>query len=147
MSQQRLARRGEHLRGQGTEPYQVVGRKTPLAEAPHGDGHPGTSRRDADGDTGAVFQACVHDGLLRRVQAQGPRNMNGGAGQRPLIERGSRVGLEFSGAFDPDVVRAVDHDLAHVRVRQHGFQSRQERLEVFEATGPAHSCPSLSCRQ
>ena len=73
--------------------------------------------------------------------------MNGGTGERPLIEAWRFMGLELAGPFDPDVVRAVDHDLADVRVREQGFQSRQERCEVFEAACAAHSWPSLSCRQ
>ena len=49
--------------------------------------------------------------------------MDGGVGQRPLIERRSPVGLELSGPFDPDVIRPGNHDLAHIRGRQDGFQS------------------------
>ena len=48
LSQQRLARCGENLRGQGTEAHQVVGRKAPLAEAPYGDGHPWAGRGHTD---------------------------------------------------------------------------------------------------
>ena len=100
-----------------------------LTKAPNGDGNFRAGRWNTDGNTRAVVQAGIDDGSRGRVQAERPGDMDGG----PLKRRGGQqrgfVRVELSMSFDPDVVWAVNHDLAHVRVFQNVLQAGQEGFQ------------------
>ena len=54
---------------------------------------------------------------------------------------------DFPAAFNPDVTRPVDHDLADILIFEDRFQARQERAQVIHAAGAAHICPASTARQ
>ena len=55
--------------------------------------------------------------------------MDSGPLKRRSGQQRGIVRVELSMSFDPDVVRAVNHDLAHVRVFQHVLQAGQEGFQ------------------
>ena len=57
--------------------------------------------------------------------------------ERRRVQRGRGNLPEPAVAFEPDVARPVDHDLAHVRVVERGLKPRQER---FQQVQPVARC-------
>ena len=85
------------------------------------------------------------------IEAEGPRDLNGRPFQRGLIEAGRGMLPDFTEAFDPDVSRPVNHDLADVLIFEDRFQTRQERAQVVHAASVpicrAHIFPASTARQ
>ena len=88
---------------------------------------------------------------LADLAAPSPTAPRQAAGQDrgPLKRRSGQlrgvVRIEFPMPLDPDVVRTVDHDLAHFRVLQNLLQSWQERFQQLQTV--AHIFPSAFARQ
>ena len=61
--------------------------------------------------------------------AERPSDMDSGPLKRRSGKQRGLVGIEFSMPFDPDIVRTVDHDLAHFRVLQNILQAGQKRFQ------------------
>ena len=82
-----------------------------------------------------------------RIEAQGPRDLNGRPFQRGPVKAGRGVGPDFTAAFDPDVTRTVNHDLADFLIFKDRFQPRQERAQIVHAASVpicrAHIFPRL----
>ena len=57
------------------------------------------------------------------------------------------MGPDFTAAFDPDVTRPVNHDLADVLIFEDRFQPRQERAQIVHAACVAHIFPASTARQ
>ena len=90
-------------------------------------------RRHTDRHAGPIVQARIEDRRGGRIEAQGPRNLNGCPFQRGLIEAWRGMGPDFTEAFDPHVTRPVNHDLADVLIFEDRFQPRQERAQIVHA--------------
>ena len=72
-----------------------------------------------------------------RIEPERPGNVDGGPVKRRCIQVRSLDGRQAgSGALDPYVARAVDHELRHVHVVEDGLQPRQEGGDVVK--GYAH---------
>ena len=84
-------------------------------------------RRDTDCHAGAVVEARIEDRGAGRIEAEGPRDLNGRPIQRRPIEAGCEVLPDLSPAFNPHVSRPVNHDLADILIFEDRFQSRQKR--------------------
>ena len=104
-----------------------------------------------DRHTGAVVQAGIENGRGGRIEAEGPRDLNGRPIQRRPIEAGRGVLPDFTPAFDPDVSRTVNHDLADILIFEDRFQARQKRPQVvhaaFVAICRAHIFPAPTALQ
>ena len=57
------------------------------------------------------------------------------------------MGPDFTAAFDPDVTRSVNHDLADVLIFEDRFQPRQKRAQIVHAAFVAHIFPASTARQ
>ena len=90
-------------------------------------------------------------GAAGRIEAEGPRNLNGRPFQRSPIEPGRGVLPDLSPAFDPDVSGTVNHDLADVLIFEDRFQARQKRAQVVHAASVpirrAHIFPASTALQ
>ena len=104
-------------------------------------------RRHTDRHAGPIVQARIENRRGGRIEAEGPRDLNGRPIQRGLIEAGRGVGPDFTAAFDPDVTRSVNHDLADVLIFEDRFQPRQERAQIVHAAFVAHIFPASTARQ
>ena len=104
-------------------------------------------RGDTDRHTGAVVQAGIEDRGAGRIEAEGPRDLNGRPIQRSPIEAGRGVLPDLSTAFNPHVSRTVNHDLADILIFEDRFQARQKRPQVIHAAGGAHIFPASTARQ
>ena len=108
-------------------------------------------RGDTDRHAGAIVETRIENGRCGRIEAEGPRDLNGCPIQCRLIEGGGWLLPDFPLAFDPDVTRPVNHDLADVLIFQDRFQTRQERAQVVHAASvpvcPAHIFPVATARQ
>ena len=108
-------------------------------------------RGHTDRHAGPIVQAGIEDRRGGGIEAQGPRDLNGCPFQRGLIEAGRGMGSDFTAAFDPDVTRSVDHDLADVLIFEDRFEPRQERAQIVHAASlpicPAHIFPLSTARQ
>ena len=104
-------------------------------------------RGDTDRHSGPVIQARIEDRGAGRIEAERPRNLNGRSIQRRRIEGGRGVLPDFPPAFDPDVARPVNHDLADILIFEDRFQTRQERTQVVHASAAAHIFPAATARQ
>ena len=108
-------------------------------------------RRHTDRHAGAVVEARIENGRCGRIEAEGPRDLNSCPFQRGVIEPGRGVGPDFTAAFDPDVTRSVNHDLADVLIFEDRFEARQERAQIVHAASVpicgAHIFPSSTARQ
>ena len=70
------------------------------------------------------------------------------ARSRAALPRAGRiVPPDGPAAFDPHVLRAVNHDLAHVGIVQHRFQPGQKRFQVIHPSRMAHISPCSTARQ
>ena len=100
----------------------------------------GLAGGDADRHARAVVEARIEDRRGRRVQAQGPGDMDRGPlkRRRGQLWRGDRP--EPAVAFQPHVARAVDHDFAHVGIVERRLQAGQKRFQEVQPVA-AHSCP------
>ena len=145
--EQRGARLVQHFLGQRAEAHKIFGRIAPLAESPDRDGNMMRGRRHTDRHAGAVVQARIEDRRGGRIEAQGPRDLNGRPFQRSLIEARRGMGPDFALAFNPDVTRSVDHDLADFLIFEDRFQPRQERAQIVHAAFVVHIFPASMARQ
>ena len=144
-SGQRPPRRIEHLPGHGAGGDQVLGGERAASKAPDGNGHGRGCGRHADGDTRSVIETGIDNRDPRRVESEGPCDLERGAGERrPGQRRGFDLG-HFSSALDPDNAGPVDHDLANMRIVEYRLKSREKRPQIIQA--PTHIFFSSTARQ
>ena len=120
---------------------QLRGRKGALAEPPDGDGDVGAGRRDADRHAGTVAESGIKDRGHGRVQPEGPGNMNSGPVERLGVQRGRGDLPQAPVGFQPHIARAVDHNLAHIRVIERRLKPRQKGFQQVQPVAATHSFP------
>ena len=133
--------------GDGSHADEIVGGERPPAEPPDRQRHLRTRRRGADGDPRAVLESCVEDGAGHGVEPERSGDVDRRAVERGRVERGGVDGFEPAPALDPDVLRAVDHELGDLGVLEHGLEAGEERPQVPDPAGAVHSRPSSRSRQ
>ena len=144
---ERVAGGAEHRLGQGALAHEVLGGERAAPEPSDRHRHVGAGGRSADGDPGAIVEPCVEDGPGRGIEPERAGDVDGRTVERSGGELRRVEGLELPTPLDPDVPRAVDHELADLRILEHGFEPGQERLQVSDPGRPLHSRPSSRRRQ
>ena len=104
-------------------------------------------RRHTDRHAGAIIQARIENGRGGGIEAEGPRDLNGRPFQRGPIKAWRGMLPDFTAAFDPDVTRPVNHDLADVLIFEDRFQPGQERAQIVHAAFFVHIFPASMARQ
>ena len=56
------------------------------------------------------------------------------------VSKGGRHGCEPAVSLNPDVLRPVDHDFAHVRIGERGLEAGQKRCQEIQPVA-AHRRP------
>ena len=111
----------------------------------------GRGRWHTDRHAGAIVQARIENGCGGRIEAQGTGDLNGRPIERSPIKGGRGMLPDFPEAFNPDVARSVDHDLADILIFENRFQPRQERPKVVHTASVlicrAHIFPASTARQ
>ena len=144
---QHLPGGAEHRLGEGPLADEVVGREHAAPEPADRHSHVGARGRSAYGDPRAVLEPRIENGPGRGIEPERAGYVDG----RPVERSGGELRrverLELPTPLDPDVPRAVDHELGDLRILEHGLEPRQERLQMPDPARPLHIRPSSRSRQ